>query len=190
VGCAANPALIRASVPTSVSQVHGSYYQVQRGETLWSIAHDFGWDVQSLAKVNRLPDPRQLKVGQHLFIPAPRESTRFYWPARGSLSHTRRAKGNPTGQGLEIRAPAGSFVRASRTGRVAVAAQQVAGRGRTIVLDHGDGYLTVYCGLEQMLVSPGLEVRQGNPIGRLGQAPLYFEIRLGTRLVDPQRLLP
>jgi septal ring factor EnvC (AmiA/AmiB activator) len=73
---------------------------------------------------------------------------------------------------------------------VAVAAQQLVRQGKTVILDHGDGYLTIYCGLDQLLVSPGRQVRQGNPIGQLGQVPLYFEIRFGSRLLDPLRMLP
>lgn len=86
--------------------------------------------------------------------------------------------------------PGGGLVRASRTGRVAVAAQDLAGWGKTVLLDHGDGFVTVYSGLDQVLVSPGLTVRQGNPIGRVDRHPLYFEIREGVRARDPLRLLP
>jgi septal ring factor EnvC (AmiA/AmiB activator) len=81
-------------------------------------------------------------------------------------------------------------VRASRTGRVAVAARHLQGLGPTVILDHGDGYVSVYAGLDQLLVSPGVRVEQGNPVGRLAGDPLYFEIRYQTRLSDPLRLLP
>ena len=131
-----------------------------------------------------------MKVGQTLFIPTPTETRRFLWPARGTLMRPRRTAGSIGNQGVEIRAGEGSLVRASRTGRVAVAARQVAGLGDTVILDHGDGYSTVYCGMAQVLVSPGAEIRQGNPVGRLGRAPLYFEIRQGTSPRDPLRALP
>ena len=176
--------------PQAIPQVLGTYHQVQAGETLWRIAHDFGLDAQALAAVNRLPNPTQVKVGQRLFIPAPPESDRFLWPARGQLTRMRGVASGGTNRGLEIRAPEGSFVRASRTGRVAVATRQLAGLGKTVILDHGDGYATVYAGLEQSLVSPGWEVRQGTPVGRLGRVPLYFEIRYGTDPRDPLTLLP
>jgi len=92
--------------------------------------------------------------------------------------------------GLEIQAPEGSFVRASRSGRVAVASPHLSGWGATVILDHGDGYATVYAALDQLLVAPGGAVAQGNPIGRLGQQPLYFEIRYRTRPHEPLSLLP
>jgi len=163
---------------------------VQRGETLWRIARDFGIDAQELARANRISSPNHLKVGQRLFIPSPRSAARFYWPARGNLPQGSAARSQAGRKGVEIRAPQGSFVRASRTGRVAVAASRLNGWGKAVILDHGDGFLTVYAGMDQLLVSPGMAVEQGNPLGRLGQQPLYFEIRYGTHPNDPLRLLP
>ena len=193
-GCAPRPAIIQTQVPIQpvapLPQLRGSYYQVQRGESLWRIAHDFGWDADSLAKVNHLSSAIQIGVGQRLFIPPPPESNRFLWPARGTFSASKGRRGESTGGGLEIGAPEGSIVRASRSGYVAVATRQLVGWGKTVLLDHGDGYVTVYAGLEQLLVSPGMSVRQGNPVGQLGRGPLYFEIRYGTSPRDPHHLLP
>ncbi len=169
-------------------QAHGSDYVVQPGETLWRISHDFGVDPEILVRENRLASSTQLKAGQQLFIPAPVSSTRFLWPVRGRTSRGSQSTG--AGAGLEILAMEGSFVRAARTGRVAVAARQLTGLGRTVLLDHGDGYVTVYAGLDQILVAPGEDVQQGNPVGRLGRAPLYFEIRYGTHPNDALQLLP
>lgn len=193
-GCAHQPLSVERqpmprSIPRqSVSTPQGSYYRVQPGETLWGIAHDFGWDANSLARLNRVSDPAHVKVGSMLLIPPPPESNRFVWPARSAQPSS---TGSGTGdRGLEIKAPEGSLVRASRTGRVAVATQQLAGFGKTVVLDHGDGYVTLYARLDQLLVSPGARVRQGDPIGRLGEAPLYFEIRYGVHAHNPLPLLP
>jgi len=175
--------------PQAIPQLHGSYYQVQPGETLWGIAHDFGIPIRTLAAVNRLPDPTQVTPGQRLFIPSSSAPDRFLWPARGA--RTGKESGVSRVQaGLQIRAPEGSFVRASRSGMVAVASQHLAGWGKTVILDHGDGYVTIYAGLQEVLVSPGLQIAQGNPVGRLGQRPLYFEIRSDTRPLDPLKLLP
>ena len=193
-GCAQRSVITHTQVPRQpvapLPQVYGSSYHVQRGESLWRIARDFGWDADSLARVNRLSSPEHLRVGQRLFIPPPPASSRFLWPARGALVASREGGGESTGRGLDIRAPEGSFVRASRTGRVAVATRQLVGWGKAVVLDHGDGYVTVYAGLEQLLVSPGTVVQQGNTLGQLGREPLYFEIRYGTSLRNPRQLLP
>ena len=189
-GCAAAPMESSLPPPQAIPLIQGSYYRVQPGESLWRIAHDFGVDVHTLARVNRLPSTTAVKVGQRLFIPMPSGAQdRFLWPARGRV--TRLApRGSAMPTALEIDAPESSFVRASRSGRVAVAARQVQGFGPTVILDHGDGYASVYAGLSQVLVSPGVGVEQGNPIGRLGREPLYFEIRYNSRPRDPSSLLP
>jgi murein DD-endopeptidase MepM/ murein hydrolase activator NlpD len=167
-----------------------SQYRVQRGDTLWRIAQVFGVDERALATANRLPDPKDLRVGQVLRIPLPNETDRFLWPAKGRLNRARRPTATASGSGLEIQALEGSYVRASRTGRVAVAATRLPTLGHTLILDHGDGFATVYCGMDQLFVGPGSHVRQGSPVGRLGRAPLYFEIRYMTRARDPLAVLP
>ena len=162
---------------------------MQPGDSLWGIARDFGWEVPSLAKINRLSSPYQVAVGRRLYVPPPKESRRFFWPMRGRLSRLRRTTSSG-GRSIEISSPEGMVVRAARTGWVAVAAQQLSGFGRIVILEHQEGYYSVYAGLDQLLVQPGVQVRQGNPLGIIGRAPLYFEIRNGARPADPLRLLP
>jgi murein DD-endopeptidase MepM/ murein hydrolase activator NlpD len=183
-GCGTAP---MAQVPVSrqaIPALQGSYHTVKRGETLWRIATSYGLDTRTLASANRLPSASNLKVGQQLFIPLPPETDRFVWPVRGSL----RTAGSSTG--IEIDATAGSLVRASRSGTVAVAARDLSGLGKTVVLDHRDGHLSVYAGLDQILVAPGSAVRQGVPLGTMGSRSLYFEIRHGTTPKNTLSLLP
>ncbi|MBI4343169.1 MAG: LysM peptidoglycan-binding domain-containing M23 family metallopeptidase [Candidatus Omnitrophica bacterium] len=173
-----------ASPQQAIPQLHGSYHRVKSGETLWRIAHSYGLEVETLASVNQLPSTRELKVGQKLFIPLPPETVNFLWPARGTVNSSGAS------HGIDITAPSGSLVRASRSGRVAVAARHLSGWGKTVVLDHLDGYLTVYSGMEQMLVGPGAVLRQGMPIGNLGSRALHFEIRYGDTPRNVLALLP
>ena len=168
----------------AIPPLQGSYHHVKRGETVWRIARSYGVTVESLTTANRLPSTRELKVGQRLFIPLPPETTRFLWPVRGSL----RSSG--ASHGVEIVASPGSLVRASRGGRVAVATRHLAGWGKTVVLDHFDGYLTIYSGLDQILVAPGAALRQGMPIGNVGSHALHFEIRYGDTPRNVLALLP
>ena len=172
------------SLPTqqAIPSLHGSYHRVRRGETLWRIARSYGLTVETLATANRLPGTHGLTVGQQLFIPIPQESPRFLWPVRGAAT--------VASHGIAIRAPSGSLVRASRSGRVAVATQRLSGLGKTVMLDHQDGYFTIYGGLEQILVSPGSSVRQGIPVGSLGSNSLYFEVRYGLEPKSTLALLP
>ena len=181
-GCAIAPPAQVMPPAQAIPSLHGSYHLVRRGETLWRIARSYGLSVETLAAANRLPTARQLAVGQQLFIPLPPETPRFLWPVRGSTT--------VASQGVAIRAPSGSLVRASRSGRVAVAAQRLSGLGKTVMLDHEDGYFTIYGGLEQILVSPGSYVRQGIPVGSLGSNSLHFEVCYGLEPKSTLALLP
>ncbi len=161
----------------------GSYHLVRRGETVWRIAQAFGISPQQLAAANRLSSTHQLTVGQRLFIPLPTETNRFLWPVRGTV------RMSSTSNGLDIAAPGGSLVRASRSGVVAVATRHLYGWGKTVVLDHQDGSLSIYCGLEQILVPPGVLVQQGAPLGSLGSQALHFQIRQGARARSGKAML-
>ena len=161
----------------------GSYHIVRRGETIWRIARSYGLDVDALAAANRLANTNRIGVGQKLFIPLPKESRKFLWPVRGPIE-------SPGPNGVEISAPAGSLIRAARSGQVAVATRQLSGWGKTVILDHADGYLSIYAGLEEFLVRPGDSVRQGLPLGRLGAHALHFEIRYGSKSKNTLALLP
>ena len=68
--------------------------------------------------------------------------------------------------------------------------RQLSGWGKTIVLDHMDGHLTVYTGLDQLLVEPGMQTPQGTPLGTLGTRALHFEIRYGSQPKNTVALLP
>ena len=181
-GCATAPPAQVMPPAQAIPSLHGSYHRVRRGETLWRIARSYGLSAETLAATNRLSSAQQLTVGQQLFIPIPPESSRFLWPVRGSAT--------VASQGIAIRAPSGSLVRASRSGRVAVATQRLSGLGKTVLMDHLDGYFTIYGGLEQILVSPGSYVRQGMPVGSLGSKSLHFEVRYGVEPKPTLALLP
>lgn len=47
----------------------GIYHNVQRGQTLWGIAQQYGVDMHVLARVNKLPDASVLQIGQRIYIP-------------------------------------------------------------------------------------------------------------------------
>lgn len=175
-------------VPTTppvqaLPKLQGSTHTVKPGETLWRIARSYGLDAQALASANRLPANGNVTVGQQLFIPLPPESNRFLWPVRGSstLSHS---------GGIDVSAAPGTLVRASRTGRVAVATAQLSGWGNTVVLDHPDGTVTVYAGMQQCITAAGTLLRQGMPVGIVGARPVHFEIRNGSKPVNALSLLP
>jgi murein DD-endopeptidase MepM/ murein hydrolase activator NlpD len=93
--------------------------------------------------------------------------------------------------GLDMAAPEGTSVAASRSGVVRYAAS-AGGYGRLIVIDHGHGYKTLYGHLKQVLVRPGQAVRAGEKIGLVGSTGrstgphLHFELRKDGRLERPR----
>lgn len=93
--------------------------------------------------------------------------------------------------GLDLAAPAGTSVAASRNGIVRFAGD-AGGYGRLIVIDHGHGYKTLYGHLHQILVRPGQAVRTGEKIGLVGTSGrstgphLHFELRKDGRLERPR----
>jgi murein DD-endopeptidase MepM/ murein hydrolase activator NlpD len=69
--------------------------------------------------------------------------------------------------GVDLIVPAGTPVLAARAGRV-VLAESVSGYGLTVLLDHGDGWQTLYAHLERMAVAPGQPVGRGERLGSVG----------------------
>lgn len=108
----------------------------------------------------------------------------------GSPRRTEAGVDGPTWKGVFIRAAEGAEVHAAAAGRV-VFADWLRGFGNLLILDHGEGALTVYGNNETLLASVGERVEAGAVIAQVGNtggsadSGLYFEIRLEGRPVDP-----
>ena len=93
--------------------------------------------------------------------------------------------------GLDLVAPVGVEVRATADGRVKSVDRAQKLQGTRIVIDHGNGYETVYAHLSDLLVRKGQKVNKGDVIGRTGNsgtsfAPhLHYEVQLNGRQQDP-----
>lgn len=116
------------------------------------------------------------------------------WPVAGRLLHDfgqPRASGHLKWNGVVLAAPRGREVRAVYHGRV-VFADWLAGMGLLVIVDHGEGFMTLYGYNETTLKSAGEWVAPGDVIATVGnsggqqQASLYFEIRQGTRPINPR----
>ena len=98
----------------------------------------------------------------------------------------------PTWKGVFIRAATGTDVHAVAAGRV-VFADWLRGFGNLVIVDHGDGYLSVYGNNESLLRNLGDKVAAGDVIAEVGntggnsEPGLYFEIRFQGRPLDPLR---
>lgn len=92
--------------------------------------------------------------------------------------------------GYDIRAPAGTAVHAPHRAVVGFAGP-FRGYGNLVVLDHGEGYFTLYAHLDLVFVERGQRIAEGERIATVGETGslkgpyLYFEIRSGQKPLDP-----
>jgi septal ring factor EnvC (AmiA/AmiB activator) len=118
---------------------------------------------------------------------------RLTWPVSGQLMHD---FGQPRAAGLKwngvvLSAPRGREVRAVYHGRI-VFADWLSGMGLLVIVDHGEGFMTLYGYNETLLKATGDWVAPGDVIATVGdsggqaQAALYFEIRQGRTPVNPR----
>ena len=134
-------------------------------------------------------------------IPAQVDETRPFAQRRGQLARplagtVLAAFGGklPDGRasdGLLIAGTAGADVRAAAPGRVAFA-DWLKGYGLLVILDHGDGWMTLYAFNDALLKDVGDWVRAGDPLatvgssGGQGRPALYFELRKAGAPQDPK----
>lgn len=69
MSCRGGPLPKRVASPPKLVASGGVYHQVQRGQTLWSIAKAYGVDIKTLRRANRVANTHVLRVGQRLYIP-------------------------------------------------------------------------------------------------------------------------
>jgi septal ring factor EnvC (AmiA/AmiB activator) len=110
--------------------------------------------------------------------------------SRYGLQHHATLNTSTKNLGIEIEGSAGAAVRAAVSGEVAMIAT-IPGYGRGVILDNGSGYFTIYANLTGIRVSVGETVKTCQEMAALSGEPgrLYFEVRQGTRTLDPETWL-
>lgn len=115
------------------------------------------------------------------------------WPVNGRIiANFGSARGDSRSKwdGVLISSQAGTQVRAIHSGRV-VFADWLRGAGLLVIVDHGDGYLSLYGHNQSLLSNTGDTVKAGQAISTVGntggrdQAALYFAIRQKGQPADP-----
>lgn len=129
--------------------------------------------------------------------PPPRAASGFIWPVEGRvLSSFGPKKSGLHNDGINIAAPQGAAVRAADNGVVAYSGKEIRGFGNLLLIKHEGGLITAYAHTDTLLVSRGDTVTRGQVIGKVGttgavETPqLHFEVRQGTRAVNPNKYLP
>jgi murein hydrolase activator len=117
------------------------------------------------------------------------------WPVAGKQSNRfgrPRNEGKMRWQGVTIPAREGTRVKAIHHGRV-VYADWLRGSGLLLIIDHGDGYMSLYAHNQSLLREVGEWVTAGTPVSTVGssggqeRAALYFEIRHQGKPADPAK---
>ncbi|MFQ5577047.1 MAG: peptidoglycan DD-metalloendopeptidase family protein [Anaerolineae bacterium] len=211
-----NPDLLLVGQQITILPVDGVYHQVGSADTLEEIAATFKVQPQTIVDyhLNNLdPENPTLTAGQWLVIPggvkpyvpkyvsvasvtAPGDALAgtgtFRWPTSGSITQEFWA-GH---RALDIGAWTGAPIFAADSGYVVAAQWDDTGYGRMIVIDHGNGFNTLYAHLSVMYVSVGDEVTQGQQIAEMGSTGnstgphLHFEVILNGVKRNPWGFLP
>ncbi len=147
-------------------------------------------------KVAALPPKKPSVPGSRVSAPPPKSGKGFVWPLKGMVVSNFGAKdGGLRNDGINIRAPRGTPVRAAENGVVAYAGNEIRGFGNLLLIKHSGGYVTAYAHNDALLVRRGQKVNRGQKISTVGATgtvanpQLHFEIRKGRRPQDPRTYL-
>lgn len=195
--------------------VSGVYHTVQKGDTVESVAAKYKVEPSAITQfaLNNLKPPYTLVAGEKIIVPggqkpyiprrvvayegpvpqgASRGSGIFGWPASGMISQ----KFWSGHQAIDIAGGKGSPIYAADSGYVVMAGFSGSGYGNMIVLDHGNGFQTLYAHLDVIGVRLGQSVSKGQKIGAMGTSGrttgphLHFEIIKGGVRRNPIGILP
>ncbi len=214
-------AVVVAAVVAGACGQAGLVHHVRPGETLYRIGKAYGVSHLELARVNGIDDPDRIEIGQPIRIPGAERTVpvtvvtprlaraerpdpselragrgAFAWPVDGArLESPFGPRGASHHDGIDLGAPEGTPVRAARGGRVLYSAG-LRGYGNVIILEHGDGWASVYAHNRENRALLGGVVQQGEVIAALGSTGkttgpnLHFEIRKDNVARNPLFFLP
>lgn len=199
-----------------IPPITGVVHTVKSGDTIYSIAKKYKSNAQNIVNFpfNDFTDldTFALSVGQTLYVPdgvieeekavpsaqyfaqiqaGVKGSSDFIWPTSGIITQY------PVWyhMAVDIANNAAPSILASDTGTVTYAGCVSYGYGCSIIVDHGNGYQSLYAHLSSIGVSPGQVVSKGAQIGVMGSTGrssgthLHFEIRSGGTLLNPLNFL-
>lgn len=206
---------IKVGQELKILPVTGIAHKVQRGETVWSVAKKYSTDPQGIVDFpfNTFVSDEEftLAVGQILVVPSgvmpkvtpwqpevyiaqktPDAGTVtatgiFVWPTSGRISQGYRWYH----RAIDIANKDAPGVLSADAGKVVAADWPSGGYGQRIVIDHGNGFQTLYAHLSKIYVKAGQSINRGDLIGQMGATGratgvhLHFEIEQNGTKVNP-----
>lgn len=158
------------------------------------------------SKASSIKQKRVIKTGNKKTVvskknsnyrPPANRTAKFMWPVNGKVVSGFGAIGKGRkNDGINIKAPLGSDVKAADKGTIAYAGNELKGFGNLILIKHPDGWITAYAHNQKLLVRKGQRVVKGEKIATVGKSggvdspQLHFEVRAGKKAVNPRKYLP
>jgi septal ring factor EnvC (AmiA/AmiB activator) len=150
---------------------------------------------ENIERLNKIIEEIEKKIFAKEF-PYEIPKKNFLWPINGKIYNYFGTIWHPIyktkikNNGIDILSEIGSDVRAAESGIVEYA-DEFLGYGKLIIINHTDGFFTIYGNLKEIFVYVGKPVSKGEIVGKLGKdiiedlPLLHFEIRYGGKPVDP-----
>ena len=202
--------------------IDGVRHKVTRGETIYSIGKKYKLDEAQVQVIVDYPfneflndETFELATGQHVMVPDGVKTTvsvarpiartvfttpdagavtaagSFVWPTSGRITQGYRFYH----KAWDIANSGGGPILAADAGTVVSSGWDPSGYGNKVVIDHGNGYVSLYAHQSVLQVVVGQRVNRGDVIGQMGSTGrstgvhLHFEIRQGGVLLDPGNFL-
>lgn len=201
--------------------IDGVRHKVARGETIYSIGKKYKLDEAQVQVIVDYPfneflndETFELATGQYIMVPdgvkpnvtrttttrtvyttpdagAVTAAGSFVWPAAGRITQGYRFYH----KAYDIANGGGGPILASDAGTVVASGWDPSGYGNKVVIDHGNGYVTLYAHMSVLQVRVGQRVNRGDVVGQMGSTGrstgthLHFEIRQGGVLLNPGNFL-
>lgn len=192
----------------------GIVHIIQLGQTLSNIARSYAVPLETLMDANDLTSSSTIFAGDRILIPGATTSfwnnavalsrgvsTQFIWPLEGEVISEFGWRVHPVlgdrhhHDGIDLDVPEGTAVHAVAAGEVYFYGEQP-GYGNVLIIEHANGFYTLYGHLSDSFVFAGQYVEMGQAVARSGNTGissgphLHFELRNREYPIDPSRYLP
>jgi murein DD-endopeptidase MepM/ murein hydrolase activator NlpD len=199
---------LRAGEMLRIPNIDGIPYTVKKGDTLSGISTAQGVPLEAILDANDIQYDA-ITPGSVIFIPGARMKTEelklalgelFIYPIRGRLTSPYGWRNDPISgvrryhAALDLAAPTGTPIKAAMDGRVVTLGFNSV-YGKYIIMNHGNGFQTLYAHMNATSVGQGAYIQQGAKIGEVGSTGystgphLHFAVFKNGKAVNPLEFL-